>query len=231
MPKPSSIITTVSGLMNDSEQAEYNNTTCLPMLNLAMAELQEIFELNDIPVTYETSKAITIPAGIDRIGHDTVPAYPSDLIEIRQLWESWSGTNQWTPMDKKDTIPHYLQDNTTISSFLFWVLEGGRTRFVAANMPIDIKFDYLASLFALPIQIKDIDVNLPFTNVETYLSYKTAALCALFIAENENRALALDSLTGTALTRALGIPIKGMQSVITRRKPFRASFKRRGTSY
>ncbi len=231
MPKPSEIITTVAVLMNDYTQSNYTNTACLPFFNLALDELQELFELNEIPVTYETSAAIPIKAGINRLGFDTVPAFPSDLIEIRQLWESPSGLDQWTVVVKRDVIPHYLQDNTTISQFLIYALEGGRVKLIAANADNDLKIDYTAKLFNTPILIKDINVNLPFVNVKTYLEYKTAALCAMFIAENESRALSLDSLTGTALSRALGIPIKGMQSIITRRRPFRASFKRRGTVY
>src|SRR6266853_2858298 len=214
--------------MNDSAQSLYTNTVCLPFLNLSLDELQELYEINGIPVTNETSAAIKIKAGINRLGFDTTPALPSDLIEIQQLWESTSGLNQWTPMIKKEIIPHYLEDNTTISMFLIWAWEHGRVALIAANADNDLKIDYTASLFNTPILIKDINVNLPFTNVKTYLEYKTAALCAMFIAENESRAVALDSLTGTALSRALGIPIKGMQSIVTRRRPFRHSFKHRG---
>ncbi len=231
MPRPSDIITTVAQLMNDSSQSLYTNTACLPFFNLSLDELQEIYELNDLPVTNETSAAITIPAGVARLGFDTTPALPSDLVEIQQLWESSSGLNKWTPVIKKEFIPHYLEDGTTISQFLIWVWEHGRINLVAANQDNDLKVDYVGSLFNTPILIKDINVNLPFSNVKTYLEYKTAALCAMFIAENESRALALDSLTGSALSRALGIPIKGMQSIVTRRRPFRSSFKRRGVSY
>ena len=231
MPKPSDIITTVAGLMNDSAQALYTNAVCLPYLNLSLDELQEIFELNDIPITNETSAAIIIKKGVDRLGFDTIPAFPSDFIELQQLWESPTGLNRWTPVIKKEFIPHYLEDNTTISQFLIYAWEHGRINLIAANQDNDLKIDYSASLFNTPILIRDINVNLPFTNVKTYLEYKTAALCAMFIAENESRALALDSLTGSALSRALGIPIKGMQSIITRRRPFRSSFKRRGINY
>jgi len=231
MPKPSTIIKTVSVLMNDKAQAVYTNAECLPYLNLALNELQEIFELNDIPVTNETSAAIKVKSGVKSIGFDTTPALPSDLIEIQQLWESTSGLNQWIPVDKRETIPHYIENNTTISQFLVWAWEHGHIILVPANADIDLKIDYIGSLFNTPIEIKDINVNLPFTNVETYLDYKTAALCAMFIAENESRAVALDSLTGSALSRALGIPIKGMQSIVTRRRPFRASFKRRGSTF
>src|SRR5207237_842931 len=152
-------------------------------------------------------------------------------IEIQQLWESTSGLNKWTPMIKKEFLPNYLKDGTSISMFLIWDQENGRIKLIAANTDIDLKIDYIGSLFNTPILIKDINVNLQFSNVKTYLEYKSAALCAMFIAENESRAAALDSLSGTALSRALGIPIKGMQSVITRRRPFRASFKRRGINY
>ena len=217
--------------MNDTGQQQYTNTACLPYFNLALDELQELYELNDIPITNETSKAIKIKSGIDRLGIDTVPALPSDFIELQQLWESPTGLNNWTPVVKKEFIPHYLEDNTTISMFLIYAWEGGRINLVPANADIDLKLDYIASIFNTPILIKDINVNLPFTNVKTYLEYKTAALCSMFVGENPTRAMALDALTGTALSRALGIPVKGMQSIITRRRPFRASFKRRGTSY
>lgn len=231
MPRPSDIISMVANLMNDSSQSLYTNATVLPFLNMSLDELQEIYELNEIPITNNTSAAITVKAGIDRIGFDTVPALPSDLIEISQLWESTAGLNQWTPMLKKEFLPNYLKDGTTISMFLIWDLEHGRIKLIPSNADNDLKIDYIGSLFNTPILIKDINVNLPFTNVKTYLEYKTAALCAMFIAENESRAIALDSLAGTALSRSIGIPIKGMQSVTTRRRPFRHSFKHRGVSY
>lgn len=232
MPRPSQIITTVAtGLMNDTDQAVYDNATCLPLLNLALDELQELYELNGLPITNESSKAILVKAGIGKIGFDTNPALPSDLIEIQQLWESPTGLNKWIPVDKRDFLPHYLEDTTTISQFLVWAWEHGEIKLLPSNSDNDLKIDYTASIFNTPILIKDINVNLPFTNVKTYLEYKTGALCAMFIAENESRAMALDSLAGTALSRALGIPIKGMQSIAVRRRPFRSGFKSRGTSY
>jgi hypothetical protein len=231
VPKPSEIITATANLMNDSSQSLYTNTVCLPLLNLALDELQETYEQNDLPITNETSAAIKIISGVGKIGFDTTPALPSHLIEILQLWESTTGLNQWVPMIKKDFIPHYLQDNTTISQFLIWAWKDDHIELIPANADNDLKIDFIGSIFNTPIVIANIDVNLPFTNIKTYLEYKTAALCAMFFAENESRAMALDSLAGTALSRALGIPIKGMQSVVTRRRPFRHSFKNRGVSY
>lgn len=231
MPKPSEIISTVANLMNDYSQSLYTNAACLPFFNLSLDELQEVFEQNGIPVTNETSAAIAVKSGVSKIGFDTIPALPSDLIEIQELWESQSGLDQWTRVDKKEFLPHYLQDGTSISQFLIWSLQKGRIELIPANQDNDLKIDYTANMFNTPILIKDINVNLPFTNIKTYLEYKTAALCAMFIAENETRAMALDGLAGTALNRATGIPIKGMQSVVTRRRPFRFNYKHKGVNY
>lgn len=217
--------------MNDTAQTVYTNAACLPYLNMAMRILQEQFELNDIPVTHRTSAAIVVPTGYSSIGFDTTPALPSNLIEIEQLWESTSGLNQWIPMVRKDFLPHYLQDNTAISQFLIWAWMNNRIELIAANSPNDLKLDYIASLFINPIKIANIDVDIPLINVQTTLEFKTASLCAIFIAENETRAVALNGEAVEALSRSLGIPIKGMQTVITRRRPFRSSFKRRGISY
>src|SRR6266849_1624173 len=99
MPIPSDVITIVAGLMNDSSQSLYTNSVCLPFLNLALNELQELFELNGIPITNETSAVITLPAGSAQLGFTTTPALPADLIEIQQLWESPTGLNKWTRID------------------------------------------------------------------------------------------------------------------------------------
>jgi hypothetical protein len=235
MPRSSDIITGAAALMNDAAQTLYTNTATLPYLNLALAELQEWYELNGIPQTNESSQIITIPVKTGKIntflGFDTIPALPSDFIELQQLWESQTGLNQWTPVTKRDFIPHYLEDGNTISQFLIFAWERGRIALMTSNQINDLKLDYTASMFNLPIVIANINVNLPYTNIQTYLEYKTAALCAMFADENPTRAQALDSLGSVALSRALGIPIKGMQSVVTRRKPFRHSFKHRGVSY
>ena len=231
MPTPAAIISTVSALMNDSAQSRYTNSVCLPYLNLALDELQELYELNGIPIINKTSAIISVPSGVSSIGYTTIPAIPSDLIEIQELWESPSGQNEWTHMNKKEFIPHYLEDNTTISQFLIWSWESAQIKLIAANANNDLKLDYIAFIFNTPILMASINVDLSFTNIKTYLEYKTAAICAMFVAENETRAMALNGLAGTALDRALGIPIKGMQSIITRRRPFRASFKTRNNVY
>lgn len=232
MPRPSEIFPIVAILMNDSAQTNYTNTAILPMFNLALDVLQENFELNGLPITKRTTSApITIKAGVGRLGFDTTPALPADLIDIQQLWESPSGLNIWTEMVQKDFLPHYDEDGTQLSQFLIWAWESQRIILIPANQDNDLKIDYIGNIFGTPILIANIEVNLPFTNIKTYLEFETAAMCALFIAENPSRAQELDTLAGQAISRTMGIQVKGMQSTVVRRRPFRYSYKRRGTAY
>ena len=53
MPKPSEIVSSVASLMNDTAQTLYTNAAVLPYLNLALDDLQEIFQHNNVPVTNE----------------------------------------------------------------------------------------------------------------------------------------------------------------------------------
>lgn len=228
MPKPSEIVSSVASLMNDTAQTLYTNAAVLPYLNLALDDLQEIFQHNNVPVTNEESSIITVPAGIDTIGFGTTPALPSDLVEIQNLWERSSGVIPFIPMTRREFIPRSHEDQS-ITQFLWYAWRDQEIKVIAATAANDIKIDYIQNIFNTPIAIGDIDVNLPIVNVKQYLNYATASLCAMFIAENETRSNHLDALATRALDRELGIPTKGRQSITTRRQPFMASYRRRAS--
>lgn len=227
MPTPAAIIDMAASLMNDTAQTVYTDAACLPYLNMALAQLQEEMEMNNIPNTNETSALINLVAGTAAVGFLTTPPLPVGLIEIQRLWESPEGQNQWIPMTRKDFLPHYLQDVRT-PQFIFWAWIGEQIRLLPANQDNDIKLDYVGRLYALPIAIGAINTDLPVINSLSYLGYKTAALCAMFIGENPTRAAALEGEAYVALSRTLGISNKGRQAITTRRRPFRSAFKHFG---
>lgn len=228
MPTPSAIIDMVASLQNDTAQTTYTDAACLPYLNIALDELQEYFELNNIPVTNETSAVLNAPAGTTVIGFTGgPPVLPSNLIEIQRLWESPEGQDSYTPIVKKTFLPHNLETGELISQFLIWSWFDQEIHLIEADADIDLKLDYIKSIFATPIAIGSVGVDLPIINCKTFLGYRTAALCAHFIGANKTRAVELDDFAGMALDRVLGVGVKGGQSIRTRRRPFRASFKSR----
>jgi hypothetical protein len=220
----------VASLQNDTARTVYTDAACLPYLNMALDELQELFEQNNIPVTNEVSSpVITIPIGTTTIGFTGgPPTLPATLIEIRQLWESVSGQNKWIPVTQKEFLPHYLE-GVPISQFQIWSWINQEIRLLPATIAIDLKLDYIKSIFATPIAIGAVGTNLPITNCKSYLGFRTAALCAHFIGENETRAIELNKFADSALDRTLGIGTKGKQGIMIRRRPFRAGYKQ--TSY
>lgn len=218
------IMTLASALLNDQARENYTNVVMLPYLNIARMELEEIFELNSIPTTNETSTILTVPIGGEAIGFAGTPALPTDLVEIQQLWEADENSEDFVPVTKKSYLGSY---NGERSFFGVWAWMSQEIRLPGLIIARDVKLDYIASLFTL-LTIGDVSAENNIINTSTYFHYRLAGLCSEFIDENTTRAAALNGNAGVALERSLGISVKGKQAIFTRRRPFRAAFKRRG---
>ena len=138
------ILALSAGLLNDSVRDVYTNEKQLPYLNIARMELQEIFELNSIPVTEATSGVINVIATQTRIGYEPTIAggavLPSDLIEIKQLFESQEGQDKFVPMTRKEFLtPFQLNDSVQVSYFRIWSWQEQEIRVPNALNDIDIK--------------------------------------------------------------------------------------------
>lgn len=225
MATPAQVMLRAAALMNDSVRSVYTDDVVLPYLNMALDELQEYYELNNVPITNNTSAVLTIPQGISVIGFNTTPALPVDLVEIQSLYESEVGQSAWAQMTPKNFV-HPTKDQ--ISAFIVYSWGKNQLNLIPANKDIDLKIDYVASVFPTDLAIGSINTDYPIKNIKSYLAYKTAGLCAFYIGENKTRSDELNGLAQLALDRSLGISTKSRQSILTRRRPFRAGFKSRG---
>lgn len=219
-----------ASLMNDTLRTVYTYTAQMPYLNMALKELEEHFELNNISITSQTSTPITITAGIvaitpfDGEGTGVAPHYPQDLVEIQGIYERLAGTtNPFIPLVKREFFPHSLDDLRT-ESLMYWIWEDQIIKFLGATTNREVKIDYIKTLFP---RITNQAAVIGVMNVESFLFYRTAALCTRFIGENPERAQELNTYAQMALDRVTGIGIKSKQSITTRRKPFMAAYKRR----
>lgn len=222
----STVLAKSATLLNDTARTIYTYSAVLPYLQIALQELQEHFELNSISVTQLTSSVINIPAGTTQIIYNGVgvPKLPDDMIEPAQLWERPENIDPYIPMIRRDYIPHQLE-GVPVSYFGFYVWENQIIKFIASNRDNDIKIDYVKDIFT-PLVDENSLINV--INAATFLEYRAAGLCAEFIERNQNSANALNTYAILALDRATGIGVKGKQSIMSRRRPFRASFKKRG---
>lgn len=214
-------------LMNDRRKQVYNYDVQLEYLNMALQDLRKKMELSNSPVTNSTtSDPILVPAGVTRIGFNTVHKLPADLIEIQTLWQRQAGVNPFIEMSPRlDFLPKYLE-GVESNFWNIWAWEGNEIVLPAANQDNELKIDYVRSLF---MNVVSADDQLSVINADSYLEFRTAALLAEFVGENETRALSLNKQADISWDLMSGIETKGKQEIYTRRRPFRASWKNRTT--
>lgn len=224
------IMNQAAALMNDAVRSIYTYPFQIPYLNQTLQELQELFELNNIPVTDTvTSAAIAVDAGEEAIGFEPAivvpgtPYLPDDLVEPKVFWVSARGENQYVNVQRLDFLPRW-QEGVEVNQITSFVWQSQELRFLPANADNDVKLDYIRSLFT-PFTDEDDEVTV--INAESFLEYRLAGLLAEFMAENPTRAQSLNNDASLALDRALGIGTKGRQAINVRHRPFRSAYKRR----
>jgi hypothetical protein len=225
----SEVMDRAASLLNDTAKSQYTYAAQLPYLNIAVQELQEEFELNNIPSTQNVSAVIQVAVGVTAITYDAAgtpanPKLPDDMVEPAQLWERVHNIDPFIPMYKRDYLPHYLEGIQS-EQFIYFVWESQQIKFLPVVQDNDIKIDYIKQLFNT---ITDQNTQINIINSKTFLEYRTAALCAEFIERNLTSAQGLNNYAVMGMDRVLGIGSKGKQSIFTRRRPFRAGYKKRG---
>jgi len=224
------VMDAAASLQNDTAKTSYTYAAQVPYLNMALLSLQEIFELNEVPIVDTVSAVMTVPAGVDFIGFSPTPPVvgtpylPSNLIEPQKLWERPNGTNPYIPMTKVDDLPKNLE-GILQSQFIWYTWQSQEIRFLPSGQINQIKMDYIRNLF-VPITLTTGLEELYVINGQSYLQFQLGGLLAEFIGENTTRANKLYGFADLAVNRALGIGTKGRQGIITRRRPFRSSYKR-----
>jgi len=216
-----------AALMNDAAKTDYTYVAQLPYLNMAIDELVESLEESNNSPTNKTSSAITVAVGENMITpaeHATAPHYPEDLVEIQEVRERLAGTSEgFIPMVRRESI----SESPAVDSLLQWSWEDQIIKF-NPNGALTIREIQLFYTALTIVQATDENTVIGTINARSFLSYKTAALCSMFIGENEMRAGILEKEAEKALERLTGISNKGRQQIVTRHRPFRAGYKSRG---
>lgn len=215
-------------LMNDPQKTDYTYDVLLPMLNMAIDELMEsMIESQSSPTTV-TSAIIQVPTGFAELypvdSVNVLLRYPLDLVEVQEIAERRAGSEDtFVPMIRSE----YRRDFPAGNSLIYWTWENQIIKFNknGANNPREVQLRYLKYDIS---QATDSGSKIATINSRSYLAYKTAAYAAMFIGENSERASVLQVEAEKAMERMHGINNKGRQQIMTRHRPFRASYKARG---
>jgi hypothetical protein len=211
------VMDTVAPLLNDPDKTDYTYITMLPYLNLAIGELNELLEESNVGVTNEVS-----PVYIVRAGNNILTNPPHDMIEIQEIGERQLGDKgPFIPLPRRE----FLDSLPVSNSLSFWTWSRQEIKFNAANTDREVQLKYTRRPFWGAQNDKSI---IGTVSAHMFLTYKTAALCAQFVGENETRAAILQAQAERAFERILGISNKGKQQIMTRHRPFRAGYKAGG---
>jgi hypothetical protein len=208
-----------AALLNDRARSKFTYVAQLPYLNMALDELLEALEENDIPITRELSRVEDIAIGTTTI------TVPTDLVEIVEIAERDDGgsADEWIPMERTRFLPDGL---TQISELRYWTFQDQEIRTLGATAAREVQIKYIAKIQTPFANENDV---ITIINSRSFLVYRNAGLCAEFIGENPTRASSLNDFAGAALDRMLSVNIKPEQVVPVKRKPFMFAYKRRGS--
>lgn len=217
IPAAGEIMDSVAALLNDVNKQLYTYTNILPYLKIALKDFREEAQLNSLPVSNRVSTVITVPANTTTISHLTIPALPDDLVEVQSLWEGNVSTGPFGLLTPVASLPRTL-DGISGAGYGIWTWANNGIQIPPPNRTIYLKLDYISTLFQ---NVTDQNSSLGVINADSYLHYRTAGHCALYIGENESRAQALYAQAEDAKNKILGISAKTKQAIVTRRRPFR----------
>ncbi len=198
--------------LNDRSAQLFTNDVLLPFLNNAWEDLQSEMQVNGLPTVYETTSALTIPAGAIIISGSSTPALPSDIIEPRNLYERAPSETRWIPMQEYNS----LLPTTQGSTLNLWQWREDELRLVGSTAIREVLIEYVKSL----IEIVGPNTVIPLNAAKLYLAYKTAAEAASDIGQNGTRASSLSARAEVEKAKFIAIRVKGQQGVSTRRIPY-----------
>lgn len=209
--------------MNDTIGMQYTNTVLEPYFRIAYDDLKMICEDNNLPFGNQTSAPITVTAGVIDIGGDTGPALPADMIDLIELYERISGTdNDYQMMRNMRFLPK-TEQRTMFLEVYAW--QNNVIKFIGALSDIQVKIDYVANKLG---KLVNENTLITLYNSKNFLGFATASYAARYIGENPTRADSLAGDAGNALEKMENIPVKSQQNMPVRRKPFMANYRQRG---
>jgi hypothetical protein len=213
----SDIMDRAASLLNDSAKSIFTYAIQMPLLNAAIDELQEAMQLNSVAAVNLVSSVIHITSGVIQIAP---PELPPDLITPQGLLEREFGA--CTPFMTMTKQEFFVYDQGQQNSLNVWSWQGQVINLIGANTDREVIINYVGAI--LPKVVASTD-TLKLFNCESFLAYRTAALCANFIGENKARADELDQFAALAIERFLKINSKGNTQIIMPRKPYVGVFR------
>jgi hypothetical protein len=204
-----SVMDTAAALLNDTAKALYSYTVQIPYLKIANRDLEQELQLTENQIDVISEAEIVVSANAISL------ALPTSFFLPIKLMEKASGDTFYSPMYEKPDVN--LLNITPGQTLSVWDFRHNCINFIGATEDRTVRLEYWRTLS----EIVDQNSNEQFSGAQNYLAFRTAALCAEFIAKDKGRADSLNLQGGAALDRIVSLFVKNNQGKRVRRKPFR----------
>lgn len=219
-PTQANIRTRIAYLLNDTGQAMYTNPVIDPAVEQAYFELQSEAQNHGFPLTINNYFTTAIAANAP-----TIPVTSLDMVYPLQLWSRNTGLTSetdWQPMIKTFELP--LVESDTNLTYWCWtnVLSGAvhipSIRFVPSTVAKDVKISYIQDFSPVAATLQPVGSFV-------FLTYRGAAIAAMVIGNDPERAQALNDAAQAELEKLINLNVRSNQNPIVRRRPY--SIRRR----
>jgi len=186
----------------------FTETQLLPLFKKAYDELQDLLQLADIPVIWESVVPTNVPI------NGTTLTLPADFYSPIELHEKDVGQtdDNYSLMQRVMWLPDAISSNM----LTWWEYREQAINFIPPLAARTVRLRYYKALPTIVDGTDDVEVN----NAKTFLAARTAALAAFTIGEDNERASALQEDANAALDRIERLSVKNSQELRARRRPF-----------
>lgn len=189
-------------LLNDPAQSTWTNTVLLPCLTKAGEELEQHFEVNEIPIQKQVSIVINVDTGDTELDE-----YPTDFVEPISLWEhTENSTEDYVKVREVEFIDMNMDDTDQIVQ---WAYRNGKIYINPPTTDRDIKLYYVRSMAPLDTTGATVEVQ----QAKNFLAARTAQIAAANIGNNPSKAASLEEDVTTCLDRLIRRMLKNKQGV------------------
>lgn len=196
--------------LNDPSQITWNTTVLLPVLKLALRDLELILINNQVSPVVEVSATGTVTAGAKLWGTQPTNIFTPQVMFERAVGEDDS---QWVRMTEKTVLPNDVPD----TELTYWSYREGVINFIGATTTREVKLDYLRKLS----DITDASSTVEPATAQAVLEAMTAEFAARIIGENPTRADSIrDNYSMPFKADFINILVKEAQNRPVRRKGY-----------
>jgi len=196
-------------LLNDPAQVIFTDIVLLPLLSKANEELEQLLEINEVPLQKQTSIAIPVLTGVGEVDQ------PVEFVEALDLRERTMGGDTWGEEIRE---VDFIDPNNNLSSNINeWCYRDSRILVNPPTSDREVLLNFIRKLTPLDTAGASVEIY----QAKPWLAARTAQLAAQNVGNNPTKADKLQVDVDRMQDILIRMLVKRNQGMGVRRKPYK----------